>query len=488
MISSTEPKWDPVYTVHNTYNFTNYFREYLNSHRSVMLTRSASGEILKQSVQTDTSTASSNVDPYISYVGMFSSTSEQEYNIQTPTAKVLLYDNRTGYFNATHLVHTISVLNISESTISQTTDVSNKDFSKLLHFKGFADTLELLEQDLNSDNSVINKSLPNYDPKRGSVVACYNLKHPQFSGTYVHPSLLSFIMLYANHNIMLDMSRFMIHLFCGQVSRKQLSVDQLLETIQTIPEQTDFVHYEKITTYKHDIMQEQHAEKIARKEAAKRKREADKQKGIKKKKGVKRPKFTTDTVKREDDGDNCDGDGRTAFVTGSITDEDIDVSLLADSAIDSLIDFVETKQQERESKNISIKPDTTAHSVKKSSKTNSIPRKRKPVSLTSLTQGLIIIIPAVQTTELQQIKFITCLLSDLKLYEKQIPRGWIIHSTFINLRNLPTDLARRFNKDYEDEIETDIQIDTNGEVMLLIDSIDSFDEHIPTFLADWMII
>jgi hypothetical protein len=444
-----------------------------------MLTRSASGELLNQSLSTNTSSDPSNVDPFISYVGLFSPIIQQEYHIYTPSPNVLVYDNRTGYFNATHLVQTLTVLT-PDTTASTaiTDDITAKDFSKLLHFKGFADVLELLERDLNSDQTIINKSLPNYDSKRGFVVACYNLKHDQFSGTYVHPSLLSFVMLYSNHNLMLDMSRFMMNLFCLQPTHQHLSIDNIIEQTHSFPPNPDNIYCDSISAYKHDLIQEQIAERLARKEAAKQKRLADKQKGIKRKKQSKKPKFTTDTVKPS-----------APEQTNSNTSiDDIDVDLLADSAIDSLIDLVETRQKEQDRSN--ELSSNTPHSGTKSRKHkhSSVIRKHKQPSISSIVQALIIIIPSVQNTPLQQIKFITCLMNNLPLYQKQVPRGWVIHSTFINLRNLPTDLARRFNHDYEDSIETDIQIDTNGEVILLIDSLESFDSNIATFLADWMII
>jgi hypothetical protein len=321
--------------------------------------------------------------------------------------------------------------------------------------------LEILEQDLNSDMSVIDKSLPNYDDKRGSVVACYNLKHKIFSGTYVHPSLLSFVILYANHNIMLDMSRFMIELFSAQTTRQQLSIDDLTANISSVPESIDAVHNDKILSYKHDLLQETNARTVARKEASKRKREDDKRKGIKHKKVVKQPKFTTDTV-----------------TINPVSTDDVDITLLSNTSVDGIINDINDDISKR---------NTVKTNGANGTKFKPISR-RKNVSMSLITQALIIIKPVVQTASMQQIKFITCLLDDLKRYEKQIPKGWVIHTTFVNLRNLPTDLARRFNRDYEESIETDIQIDTNGEVMLLIDTLDSFDENIATFLADWMII
>ena len=473
--------WDDTYTVRNTYNLTNLFREYLNGHRSAMLTRSASGDILKTRLETNNSTDSNNVDPYICYIGLFSANSEQEYHLLNGEVKVLLYDSRTGYFNGTHLVQMLSDIVGDGTDMGSNSKIPQKEFSKLLHFSGFVNTIEILEQQLNAEMSYVNKSLPNYDPKRAAVVACYNLKHELFSGTYVHPSLLSFVIMYANPYIMLDMSQLMLQMYCEQVEKKRVDINSICQYIQSLPASPDTVRSDKVSTYKHDLITKIAAEKVAVQEARKRKKEADKKAGIKRtvKKRTVQPKFTTDTVKLEQNG----GAGNSVTRSSS----DIDLSGIGiDDAVDSIINDIDI--------DISAKENAKKNVVKSTVKTTTVNKKSAPkprrrnTAISAITQALIIIIPSNNNSDMQHIKFITCLLEDLPKYQKQIPRGWVIHTTFINLRNLPTDLARRFNKDYEDTVETDIEIDTNGEVMLLIDSLESFDENIGTFLSDWMIV
>ena len=202
------------------------------------------------------------------------------------------------------------------------------------------------------------------------------------------------------------------------------------------------------------------------------------------KKRTKKLKFTTDRVEVRDGGGSGGSGG---------TSDDIDecLDIIDDIAmngvdIDGLIDDIDVKIKGSISSGSSggCSGDTIDGPSKRTPKAT---HSRGTVKVSSITQALIIITPEKQT-ELVQLKFITCLMEDLPRYQKAVPKGWTIQSTFINLKGLPIDLARRFNRDYEDTIETDIQIDSNGEVMLLIDSLESFDEHIHYFLSDWMMI
>ena len=506
--------WDDTYTVRNIYNYTEYFKDFLNFHKASMLTRSASGEVLRNPFNT-TSTDDSNSphnqnDPYLHYIGLFSNSSEQMLGIQTPVTKVLIYDSRTGYFNASHLVQALNkVNNVHASELNELTDISTKDFSKLLHFKGFADTLEMLEVELNAEQEYINKSLPNYDEKRTHVVACYNLKHDLFGGTFVHPALLSFVMMYANHEIMLDMSMFMLSFYNKQVSNSTLNITSSIEHINSIPEQLDQVRIDKINTFKYDLLQKQHEDKIRKKEARKKKTtEASKNKSKTAvvKRTPKRRKSVMVSASTDVKEENVKGN--------SGIDECLQILSEDTFEVDALIDSIDNSAEKSSVKGSSVKGNSVkgnsvkGNSVKKgSSKTsspaslsvkaatvnNSASKKRSskrsvPSRTTAITHALIILIPTTPPEDLQEIKFFTCLMEDLKKYEKQVPKGWEIYSTFINLRNLPTDLARRFNKDFEDSVETDIRIEPNGEVVLLIDSLESFDENIHGFLSDWMVI
>ena len=482
---SVSHSWDDTYTIRNIYNYTDYFKQFLNTHQSNMLARSASGEVLHKQPsvsESSSSTPHDQNDPFLHYIGLFSNESEQELGIQTPVSKVLIFDSRTGYFNATHLVQALTKPIFSNSSdVSDLTDISSKDFSKLLHFKGFSDTLELLEVELNSEQEFIDKSLPNYDDKRTHVVVCYNLKHNLFGGTFVHPALLSFVMMYANHSIMLDMSMYMLNFYNKQLYNSSLNVSTVIEHINSLPDTLDHVRLDKISTYKHDLVQKRTDERISMQERRKKERSCKKKSTTHKKRKEIMVSASTD-VKTNTSIDEC-------------------LQILSEDTfnVDELIDSIDKSTQQKSVKQSTVHKSSSKRSVPTSlsvkAATVNTKRSRKktskgsvPTRTTAITQALIILVPTTPPEELQRIKFFTCLMEDLKKYEKQVPKGWEIYSTFINLRNIPTDLARRFNKDFEEYVETDVCVEPNGEVVLLIDSLESFDEHIHQFLSDWMVI
>ena len=136
--------------------------------------------------------------------------------ILSSRAKVIIFDTRTSYINATQLVQDFR-LNPS------------KEFSKLKCTKNFKEILDHIEQTINLTPSTNRKyvTLPNYDTKDKQFKAMYLLRpscrNVGYAGTYVHPDLIIHILIWCNYKLASELSRFITSILLHDLSIKSLN-------------------------------------------------------------------------------------------------------------------------------------------------------------------------------------------------------------------------------------------------------------------------
>lgn len=142
--------------------------------------------------------------------------------ILSSRAKVIIFDTRTSYINATQLVQDFR-LN------------PNKEFSKLKNTKNFKEILDHIEQTINLTPSTNRKyiTLPNYDTKDKQFKAMYLLRpscrNVGYAGTYVHPDLIIHILIWCNYKLASELSRFITSILLHEGANENITLETELE-------------------------------------------------------------------------------------------------------------------------------------------------------------------------------------------------------------------------------------------------------------------
>lgn len=207
----------------------------------------------------------------------FTNRSEQiDLNIMDKKAKVIVFDTRTSYVNATLLVEEFKDKDYKRLT----------DFTKSKHYK---ECLALVENELNSNTHVDNKyyKLPCYDPKGKYFTASYqirqSIKTDGFAGTYVHPDMIIHILTWCNFKLASKISKFITTIFLREGANENITLttkidDEMEELYKDIEEKNqiiekikaenrylsdyvnsvkfDIVQYHKSMSYINDIKEE----------------------------------------------------------------------------------------------------------------------------------------------------------------------------------------------------------------------------------------
>lgn len=138
--------------------------------------------------------------------------------ILSSRAKVIIFDTRTSYINATQLVQDFR-LN------------PNKEFSKLKCTKNFKEILDHIEQTINSTPSINRKyiTLPNYDTKDKQFKAMYFLRpscrNVGYAGTFVHPDLIIHILIWCNYKLASELSRFITSMLLHEGANENVTLE-----------------------------------------------------------------------------------------------------------------------------------------------------------------------------------------------------------------------------------------------------------------------
>ena len=157
----------------------------------------------------------------------FSNREEQvELEILDNKGKVIVFDTRTGYINASLLVEEFR-------------DTPAKEFSVLSKSKYFKEQIESLETDINRDQHPNKKYLkyPNYDNKTKYFRALYKINPSSrtvgFSGTYAHPNLLISILSWSNYKLCIKLSTYFMSALLHEGLNENMSINTLIEDENT---------------------------------------------------------------------------------------------------------------------------------------------------------------------------------------------------------------------------------------------------------------
>ena len=134
-------------------------------------------------------------DQYISYTNFSTKHHDSRLKLLTEDECVIIFDNRSGYINATKLIERFK-------------DDKDKSFSKLSHNSLFVKLCDTLDNYLNTNElrEYADKTLPQYSDKQMFFKSMYELSHVLFGGWYVHPCLVSTVLSYANVELMTEFS------------------------------------------------------------------------------------------------------------------------------------------------------------------------------------------------------------------------------------------------------------------------------------------
>ena len=153
----------------------------------------------------------------------FSNREEQlDLSIMEKKSKVIIFDTRTGYVNATLLVEAFR-------------DKQDKEFNKLTKMKDFRDLIDYIEDGINSNPHPSNKfkKCPNWDINKKYFKATYVVRQKSSticcSGVYVHPDLISFILSWCNNKLMTKISRLMTTVLLNEGCNEMVLFKNVIE-------------------------------------------------------------------------------------------------------------------------------------------------------------------------------------------------------------------------------------------------------------------
>ena len=159
---------------------------------------------------------------FFAYAPFTNRVEQIDLNIMEKKAKVIIFDTRTSYVNATQLVEAFK-----DSAYKRFTD-----FAKAKHFK---ECLALVENDLNSNPNIDSKyyKLPCYDSKGKFFSAYYlvrqSIKTDGYAGTYVHPDLIIHILTWCNFALASKISKFITTLFLREGANETITISSKID-------------------------------------------------------------------------------------------------------------------------------------------------------------------------------------------------------------------------------------------------------------------
>lgn len=207
----------------------------------------------------------------------FSNREEQmDLSIAEKKGKVIIFDTRTSYINATQLVDAFK-------------DKPFKEFCKLTKTKNFKELIDYIEDEINKDPHPNKKfqKYPNWDNKGKYFKALYlvrpSSKNIGYAGTYVHPDLIIHVLVWCNNKLSSKISKLitsiLLHegadetvsldtVFVEEISRLNTSVkekEKIIETLKTENKELidqidsnsfDIIQYHKTLNYLSDVREE----------------------------------------------------------------------------------------------------------------------------------------------------------------------------------------------------------------------------------------
>ena len=152
----------------------------------------------------------------------FSNREEQmDLSIAEKKGKVIIFDTRTSYINATQLVDAFK-------------DKPFKEFCKLTKTKNFKDLIDYIEDEINKDPHPNKKfqKYPNWDNKGKYFKALYlvrpSSKNIGYAGTYVHPDLIIHVLVWCNNKLSSKISNLITSILLHEGADETISFDTVL--------------------------------------------------------------------------------------------------------------------------------------------------------------------------------------------------------------------------------------------------------------------
>ena len=136
--------------------------------------------------------------------------------------KVIVFDTRTSYINATQLINSFKTS-------------PTKEFSQLSKTKTFKEIVEYVENEINKDPHPDKKFLkyPNYDNKGKYFKAMYSIrpsvKNVGYAGTYVHPDLIIHVLVWCNHKLSSQISKLITSILLHEGANEMVSLNAEIE-------------------------------------------------------------------------------------------------------------------------------------------------------------------------------------------------------------------------------------------------------------------
>lgn len=157
----------------------------------------------------------------------FTNRAEQiDLGVMERKAKVIIFDTRTSYINATQLVNEFKDSDYRRFV----------DFSKTKHFQ---DSLKLIEEELNSHPPTDQKyyKLPCYSASDKIFVGSYSIRQSSrtdgFAGTYVHPDMIIHVLLWCNFKLAAKVSKFITTLFLREGANESVTISNEIKDEMT---------------------------------------------------------------------------------------------------------------------------------------------------------------------------------------------------------------------------------------------------------------
>jgi len=136
-------------------------------------------------------------EQHFAYVALSNLAEQKNLHLNSGIAKVLVFDTRTHYFNASILVR-------------QFREDQDVDLASLMKMKITKDIMERIEVKINNDPEIKDNKqlmkLPTYNNKQKYHKANYRINSSNktfaYTGTYLHPDMLGFIIAWCNITMM----------------------------------------------------------------------------------------------------------------------------------------------------------------------------------------------------------------------------------------------------------------------------------------------
>lgn len=133
-------------------------------------------------------------DNFFAYSAFTNKTEQMNLRINEKKAKVLIFDTRTAYINATKLVQSFR-------------DEPTKEICNLTKSKKFKDLIDIIEEEINNGPNPSKKFMryPNWHTEKKYFTSTYTIKTSTstigYSGLYIHPDLLIYVLTWSNHKL-----------------------------------------------------------------------------------------------------------------------------------------------------------------------------------------------------------------------------------------------------------------------------------------------